>query len=402
MNDRTDRTRRRVLQASAGLVTLGTLAGCSAESTENTDDDTGDGSDSKDTGDESGTDDGENKSRDDEGSEETNKDSYTVSMEPMGDVKFDGVPETWVASNGSWADMGVALGLEPPEGVWLTGRYHTQYYEEIPGVSVDKNGMTSLSQDGVDKERFYELDGDVHVMDPNFLVNRFGGWSESDIEEVEQIAPFFGNTIFSRGYPWHEDYQYYTLYEAFEKLAAVFQRRERYEAFAELHEQFQSELDQIIPPESERPDVATFWASGDEPEQFLPYVMSKGTSFKQWNDLQVGDALAKSDVQDFHSTRGSVDYETLLEVDPDVLLLRGQEARTETEFESTVVSYFQSHDVASDLTAVKNGDVYQAGPLYQGPIFNLVLTERAARQVYDIDRELFDRQRVSDIVAGNF
>jgi iron complex transport system substrate-binding protein len=57
--------------------------------------------------------------------------------------------------------------------------------------------------------------------------------------------------------------------------------------------------------------------------------------------------------------------------------------------------------VASDLTAASEGNVHRGGPLYQGPITNLVVTERAARQVYNIDQELFDRQRVADIVAGD-
>ncbi|MFC7008740.1 ABC transporter substrate-binding protein [Halalkalicoccus salilacus] len=327
-------------------------------------------------------------------------DSYTVEMEPVGKVEFESVPETWVANNGSWADMGVALGYEPPEALWLTDRYHTQYYEEIPNVSVDTSGMTDLYQDGVSKELFYELDADVHVIDPNFLLNRYDGWKQTDVDEIrENVGPFFGNSIFSRGYEWH-DYQYYTLYGAFEKLSQAFQREERYEAFATLHEEFQGRIEEIVPPEGDRPEVAVLWADGDRPETFLPYLINEGTSFKQWRDLGVRDALAQSDVEDFHSSRGQIDYETLLEVDPDVLLLRGQEAKTAAEFQETVVSFMQGHDVASSLSAVENGEVYRGGPLYQGPITNLVLTERAARQVYGVEEELFDRERVSEIVAG--
>lgn len=64
------------------------------------------------------------------------------------------------------------------------------------------------------------------------------------------------------------------------------------------------------------------------------------------------------------------------------------------------VEFLGSHATASALTAVKNGDVYRGGGLCQGPITNLVLTERTARQVYDFDGELFDRQRVADTVDG--
>lgn len=376
-----DVTRRSVLTSGGTALGLA-LAGC-----------TGGGS--------SGGEGGSNGSNGSDGSDGGGSaDSYTVEMEPVGEVEFESVPETWVANNGSWADMGVALGYEPPEALWLTDRYHTQYYEEIPNVSVDTSGMTDLYQDGVSKELFYELDADVHVIDPNFLLNRYDGWKQADVDEIrENVGPFFGNSIFSRGYEWH-DYQYYTLYEAFEKLSQAFQREERYEAFATLHEEFQGRIEEIVPPEGDRPEVAVLWADGDRPETFLPYLINEGTSFKQWRDLGVRDALAQSDVEDFHTSRGQIDYEKLLEVDPDVLLLRGQEAKTASEFRETVVSFMQGHDVASSLSAVENGEVYRGGPLYQGPITNLVLTERAARQVYGVEEELFDRERVSEIVAG--
>jgi iron complex transport system substrate-binding protein len=327
--------------------------------------------------------------------------SYTVSMVPVGDVTFDSVPETWVANNGSWADMGVALGLEPPKAVWLTSRYHTQYYDEIPGVSVDESGMVSLYQDGVSKELFYELDGDVHVIDPNFLMNRFKGWDQSDVDEVrENVAPFFGNSIYAQHYPWHSDYRYYTLYEGFEKLARVFQRTDRYEAFAKLHDDFQQNLAPVVPERGERPSVAVLWGVGDQPEKFYPYVIGGGTGFKHFRDLGVRDALADTDIKDFHGSRAAIDLETLLEVDPEVLMLRGYEPKSRDEFRDTVVEFLRNHGTASELTAVKEGDVYRAGGLYQGPITNLVLTERTARQLYGFEGDLFDRERVATVVEG--
>ncbi|MDJ1432092.1 ABC transporter substrate-binding protein [Halostagnicola sp. A-GB9-2] len=361
-------TRRTVLRSSVAVAGLGVAAGCI-------------------TGDDS--------NGDTDGSE-----SYSVTMEPVGTVEFDSVPETWMGNNGSWADMGIALGQDPPEGVWLTERFHTQYYDEIPGVSVDKSDMIALSESGADREVFFEHDVDVHVIDPNFLMNRYEGWDEDDIEEVEQaIAPFFGNSIFSRDYTWHEDYEYLSLYEAFEKLAEVFQEQERYEAFADLHDEFQATIDDVVPAD-ESPEVAILWpADGDS---YYPYTIDKGTSFKQWHDLGVRDALGEGGLEDFHDSRGQIDYENLLEIDPDVLLIRGREEQTAEEFQDEIVADMETHNVASSLTAVQNGDVYRGGGLYQGPITNLVLTERAAQQLYDVDEELFDRQRVSDIVNGEF
>jgi iron complex transport system substrate-binding protein len=329
--------------------------------------------------------------------------AYSVSMAPMGEVTFESVPQTWVANNGSWADMGAALGVEPPKALWLPERYHTQYYDGIPGVSVDTSQMTTLFGDGgsVSKETYYQLDGDVHVQDPTFLLNRAKNWKRADIDEItNNVAPFVGNTGFSRGYSWHEDYRYYSLYDAFGKLAKVFKREQRYDAFSKLHDEFQSQLSNIVPSNNERPAVAILWAGGNQPEQFSPYLIGKGTSFKQWRDLKVRDALAETDVENFHASRAQVDYETLLEIDPEMLLLRGHEDQTATKFQNTVVQFLRDHDIASNLTAVKNDDVYRGGPLYQGPITNLVLTERAAKQVYGVSKELFDRKRVADIVAG--
>ena len=386
---------------AAGSTALGTfLAGCTGES----------GSDGSPTGTTASTDaEAASETGTAEASTETETEtgssgSYTVSIAPMGDVTFESVPKTWVANNGSWADMGIALGLEPPKAVWLTDRYHTRYYEKIPGVSVDKSGMVSLYSDGVSKELFYELNGDVHVIDPNFLKNRFKGWKQSDVDEVaKNVAPFFGNSIFSRGYDWH-NYKYYTLYEGFHKLSQLFKREKRYEAFASLHEEFQGKIDSALPQKSDRPAVAILWASGDQPKTFLPYLINEGTSYKQWRDLRVTDALAETSVKDFHSARGKIDYETLLEIDPEVLLIRGHESKTAKEFQNTVVEFMKNHPVASQLQAVKDGQVYRGGPLYQGPITNLVLTERAANQIYPdafANTTLYDPQRVADIVDGN-
>jgi iron complex transport system substrate-binding protein len=387
-------TRRRFLGGASSLAAASLLAGCTQ---------TSDDSDATSTDTTRTTTEGTTQTATEtttQGGDQTDA-SYSVSMAPVGEVTFDNTPETWVANNGSWADMGVALGLEPPEAVWLTNRYHTQYYDGIDGVSVDKSEMVSLYQDGVNIETFYELDADVHVMDPNFLMNRFKGWSEGDVAEVEErVGPLFGNCSYAQHYPWHDDYRYYSLMECFEKLAQVFQRTDRYAAFEAVHAEFQSNLAPVVPTSGDRPEVAVVWGVGKNPTQFYPYVVGGGTGFKHLRDLNVRDALAESGVKDFHGTRAAIDVETLLDVDPEVLLLRGYEAMTADEFQNTVVSFLKDHETASRVAAVENGEVYRAGSLYQGPITNLVLTERLAADLYGFDGELFDRERVAEIVNG--
>jgi iron complex transport system substrate-binding protein len=335
--------------------------------------------------------------------------SYSVTMAPVGTVEFDSVPERWVASDGSWADMGAALGLSPPAGLVTPERYHTEAYERIPGLSVDPDRIEMLWPDGgLDKELFYSIDADVHVIDPNFVVHR-SNWEHADITEIgTNVGPFFGNTNFTRTYPWHEDYRYYDLYEAFEKLARVFDRHDRYRAFTSLHESFLGRIENRLPPESERPSVAVLLVTDDRPEQFYPYPINGGTAYKQWRDLGATSALSASGVGDFFQSGSTVDYEVLLEADPDALLLwegTGQFERLSREqFQERVLSFMRNHDIASQLTAVENGAVYRGGDFYQGPIINLAWTERGAWQLYpdtfEWGEQLFDRERVGAIVSG--
>lgn len=348
-----------------------------------------------------------------DGSTETGDESYSVSMAPTGKVTFESVPGRWGAYDGGYADMGVALGkADGMTGIGSPDRYYTGVYDELPGVSVDRKTLekNDFGKAGMSKELFYELDNDVHVMDPKMLVNWFD-WSEKDVEEITtKVGPFVGNVIFRREDEWH-DYRYYTLYEAFEKIAELFQERERYEAFEKLHDEFITDLQAELPPADERPNVLLVYEGSNEPVKFSPYRLNdKGTSKKQWHDLGVSDALASSGIDGISTTdRGRIDYEAMLEIDPDVILLRAHERQSATEFRNTVLEFMRNHPVASKLTAVKNGRVYRGGYLYQGPIQNLFLTERAAKQLYPDtfgevtnDEQLFDRQRVADIIKGAF
>ncbi|WP_144923975.1 ABC transporter substrate-binding protein [Halorubrum salsamenti] len=398
---------RRAFAKYGGTVALGgLLAGCTGGT------DSGNSSDGAEEGDGDG--DTETASttstESDDGTEGSEELPYTAAMEPVGEVTFEAVPERWVAYDGGFADMAVALGKgDGLAGIGNADRYYTYVYDELPGVDIDRSPIESHPEVRT-KEQFYEIDADVHLYDPQMLVNWFD-WGEADVTEIrDNVAPFFGNLIFRRSDEWH-DYRYYTLYEAFERIAAAFDERERYEAFAELHESFIADVQGRLPPVDERPNVFLTFEGTDEPETFSPYrLVDKGTSKKQWLDLGVTDALAGTDVENLSTTnRGELDYENMLEVDPDVILVRGHERKSPTEFRDTVLAYMEDHPVGSELTAVQNGRVYRGGYLYQGPIHNLFLTERAAKQLYPDefgpvtgDEELFDRQRVADIINGEF
>ncbi|WP_440765140.1 ABC transporter substrate-binding protein [Natronorubrum sp. DTA7] len=365
-------TRRETLKYGGAVIGGGLLAGCT-----------------------SGT-------EDETGPTETDE-SYSVTMEPVGTVEFESVPETWFPYTGDYADMGVALGRSDGlSAIGLRARFASHLYDELPGVSVDENELTELYQNGTGKEIFYELEADVHLIDPNFMVNRLQ-WNQSDVDEIrDSVAPFVGNTIFSRVYDWH-DYADYTLYEAFEKIAQLFQAEARYEAFAQYHDEVLADVHERLPEET--PTVAVLYPADVPPESFYPYLIDSGTQSKHWNDLHVEDALAPHGITDTQAGGGTIDYETLLEIDPDALAIRLQGEITPAYFDDEIVSHLQHHDVASELQAVQNDRVIYGGVTYQGPIIHLFQLERAAQELYPDafgDEQLFDRQRVADIVNGAF
>jgi iron complex transport system substrate-binding protein len=395
------KTRRRVLKTGIGVTAAGVLAGCGGSDAEDESETTQAETTAGSTPSAAAT-----TTSGGEGGGANGETSYSVEMEPVGEVTFESVPERWATYTPGYADMGVALG--EADGLLSVGykpRFYTRYYDELDGVSVDKESLTQLYDDGIDKEIFYEMDADVHVVDPNWLSNNFGSLDASDVEEVRSsVAPFVGNTIFRQTDDWH-DYRYYSMYEAFETVAQLFQATDRYEAFVDLHEEYiEGRVADQFPSEDERPEVGIVYGAGDQPEEFAPYRLeTAGTATKHWKDLGVHDAFAGSEVEGLSTTnRTQIDFETLASVDPDALLVRGQEHKTAEEFRNTVLAFMKEHPVASTLSAVENDRVFRGGPVYQGPIQNLFLVERGAKDLYPdtFSGELFDRDRVADIVNG--
>jgi len=338
---------------------------------------------------------------------ETGGTSYTVEMAPVGKVQFEQSPERVTHYFPDYADMAVALGHgDSILSLGLPSRFHTSHYDELDGVSVDTRSITKLNGDsGIDKEIFYELDGDLHLIDPQWLINNtFFGLEAADIEELtDNVAPFIGNTIFRRTDDWHT-YRYYTLYEAFEKVAQVYQKEERFRRLKALHDEFIARVQADLPAADDRPNALLTFAAGDQPEAFFPYrVRDQGTNKKHFHDLGIADALAGTGIEGLSTTdRGQIDYETILEVDPDSILIRGHEGKSRREFEETVLAFMKDHGTASELTAVENDMVFRGGPIYSGPLHHLFLTERYAKLYFPnvYSGKLFDRQRVAGIING--
>jgi iron complex transport system substrate-binding protein len=147
------------------------------------------------------------------------------------------------------------------------------------------------------------------------------------------------------------------------------------------------------------------FAGSAEPEKFSPYRLTdRGTNKKQFHDLGITDALSGTGAAGLSTDdRGRIDYETMLDVDPETIFIRGHEDKSRAEFRDSVLAFMQDHGVASALTAVRNGHVYRGGPIYQGPIQNLFLTERFATLLFPDafeDDRLFSREEVAAVVRG--
>ncbi|OYR62279.1 ABC transporter substrate-binding protein [Halorubrum ezzemoulense] len=342
--------------------------------------------------------------------------SYAASISPTGEVTFESPPETVFTRLTHHAGMAFALGrsdgltaMHAPDyydGLW------NQFVERLPGVSLDWSGLYSSWQP--DKEKLYELDSDVHLADPAWIT-RQDAWSREDVDEIaERVSPWFGNSLSDRHQEptgeWADGYQYYGLWEQFEIVAEAFRERERYEALAAVREELLATIDDGLPPESERP-TAIMVAAADI-EQIYAYTLSNpGFLTSHTRPLGPRDAFGGG-----VESGTVVDFETILEADPDVVLyLGGFEPGTDMAGRRAA---FEEDPVGSEVTAVKNDRIHPQGARYQGPILNLFQLEMTAKQLYPDafgawpryeegpypeipeGERLFDRQRVADAING--
>lgn len=343
--------------------------------------------------------------------------AYSATLAPSGTVEFEQPPENVLTILPHHADMALAAGhgdavssmLYNPEyndTMWNT------FLERLPGVSVDWADLPGTWDP--DKEFLYELESDLHLADPAYMTN-MSSWAREDTAEIgERVAPWFGNTLSNANKEpaaeWADDYEYYPLWEIFQRVATVFQAEERYEELKAVHSEMVATIEANLPPEDERPSVAMIILIQGE-ESMYTYALN-GPGFLTAHTRPLGAHDVFADVQ----TESTVDYEALAEANPDVILcLAGMsEARHVTKTRER----FQDDPVTESVPAVENGRIHTQGGRNQGPLMNLFQTEMTAKQLYpDVfgewptytsgpypeiaeDEQLFDRQRVADIVNG--
>ena len=344
--------------------------------------------------------------------------SYSVTMAPMGEVEFDAVPESIFTRLTHLAGMTFALGRGDDVNALHAPDYYdalwNQFTPRLDGVSLDWKGLYSSWKPS--KEKLYELDSDVHLADPAgvFALDK---WSTRDVEEIrENVGPWFGNYYSDkRADPpgaWANRYEYYGLWEMFEKVADVFRELERYAALADVRAGLLKTIRERRPAEDERP-TAVMVTAADVEKDIWAYTLSN-PGFLTAHTRPLGPRDAFDGTVDSGSV---VDFETLLEADPDVMLFLGgmMPDVSMAELRSTL----ESHPVAAEIAAVRNGRVHPQGARYQGPILNLFQLEMTAKQLYPDafgewptytegpypeipeDERLFGRQRVADIINGD-
>jgi len=343
--------------------------------------------------------------------------SYSVTMAPMGEVEFESVPETAAIYDAVWADHLVALGQQDRiVSLGWPDRYFTGFYDELPGVSFDTSDLPGMWSDGLPKELFYELDADVHHLDPCRWLSFDSGWDRGDFDEIEgNVGPFFANR-FSRAHSQppagecRDAYRYYTLWELAEKFSQVYRVENRGERLRTVHDEMVATIQERLPPESERPTVALVVYNAEE-ETFGTYAINgPGFAKAHYRPLESTGAFADSD-RTYARNYSDVGLEEMLEVDPDVIVHHWDIEPSE-RYEALLA--LEDHPVGKELTAIQDDRVYVGGTPMQGPIFNLFQLENAARQIYPEqfgefrgvgetpdEEKLFDRQRVADIVNGS-
>ncbi|MFD1600609.1 ABC transporter substrate-binding protein [Halobellus rarus] len=355
--------------------------------------------------------------------------SYTVSMSPVGDVEFDSIPSNFLTYYPLSAGTAVALGHGDSINAigydkQLFGNTVDYYYDSLESVAFEWEDLGRVTANdnpsALDMETFYELDSDVHFLDPALLRSSSFGWSEDDINTIaEDVGPFFGN-YYSRTNAQPPDayrgnYEYYTLWEYIEKIAAVLQEEDRYRAFKSMHDDLVARIQADLPPESERPSVAIVAYSNGT---FWPYDFTQDGYI--WTHIRpMGVRNAFETTEGGPGADGSYDFEALAEAQPDIMLRYWGTALGETFIQGreTVLD----NSLADEIPALRDERYYPSGYGMQGPIMSLFNLEMTAKQLYPDqfgewpgfgsgeaypeipEREhLFDRQAAVDIINGDF
>lgn len=245
--------------------------------------------------------------------------SYSVMMSPVGKVEFNSAPETAASFDDQWADMMVALGQDDRlVAHGRPGNIITEFYDQLPGVSLDIEGVTAL-ENNMNVETFFELDADIHHLDPLRMASTWDSLDGSDVETIRsEIAPYFANRYSAlHDYAGDQPYQYYSIWDLTRKFAEVYQVPDRAERLQTAYDEMVADIQSKLPPEGERPRVALSVHS-DGTFYGQPSIFHPGFARAHIRPLQPRNAFA--DYPQYEGFEVQYDMEAMLEVDPDVFI----------------------------------------------------------------------------------
>ncbi|WP_231187462.1 ABC transporter substrate-binding protein [Haladaptatus sp. DYF46] len=398
-------TRRDYLKYGGAIVGGGLLAGCAGNS------------DQESTPTDTAT---QTTAQESETATTTPEPSYTAEISPVGTVTLE-APPTNVFTHFPWfPDMATALGQgETVNYLWWDGTAAALEYFTAGMDGVEIAWADQAREYGFTKEQLYELDSDIHLVDPAWVTTE-DNWNQADVNEIaNNVGPWFGNyySCYHGASPekWADGYEYNTLWELFNGVASLYGERSRYEALAAVHDHLLGTIEERRPPESERPTVAYLSIQTDLSAIYALHLNAPGYWNSHTRPLGAVDAFGD---QEFSGPFKRIDMEALLEVDPDVILALWTVTET-VDFEQ-MEQNLRDDPVGSELTAVQNDQMHVQGTRWQGPLMNLFQTEMTAKQLYpeqfgawpgyengDVypefssDQQLFDHERVADIIRGD-
>lgn len=346
--------------------------------------------------------------------------SYTAEVSPVGTVTL-GAPPTSVFTHFPWfPDMTTALGHgESVNYLWWDGTAAALEYFTAGADGVEIAWADEAGEYGFTKEELYELDSDLHLVDPAWVTTQ-DNWNRDDVDEIaNNVGPWFGNyySCYHATPPdaWADGYEYNTLWELFDRVASLYGERSRYEALASVHDDLLGTIEEGRPPESERPTVAYLSISTDLSAIYVLRLNAPGYWNTHTRPLGAVDAFGD---EQWEGPFKEIDVEALLEADPDAILALWTITES-VDFEQ-MKRNLRDDPVASEVTAVRDDRVYVQGTRWQGPLMSLFQTEMTAKQLYPErfgawpdyengdsypefsgDERLFDHQRVADVINGD-
>jgi len=413
-------TRRDYMKYGGTIAVGGMLAGCAGDNT-GAADDTPESSNNEET---SNAEDADTETGTDEPEE------WSVTLKPSGTMTFSEVPERFTVYSPAMGDIMTLLGqIDGLAAIRRPGEnFPTRHFERLPGVEIDMSNVLDFfpgGADSADKEVFYEADPDINLIDPG-ICTEYLGMTEEDVEEIgENVAPFFGSDMRRR--QLSEEHPYYSLYEGIEKFARAFQEMERFEAVSELREEFVSTVE--LPDVSEREWESFMIGHGNWWEDFSEFFPARATapgySMQPFHDLGFeAENNAFGDVIPDGDPSVTVDKEAVLEADPEIIIwyggtLMNQDGGwdafgTNGQWEEDVVQAFKDDPVLSEVTAVQEDRIVPTGTYGGGPVKTFFVTEDLAKALYpeefgefkfrgySEDEQIFDHQRLADIINGDF